>query len=57
VDVADAGDRCRNVPNRDRDLRARQDAQRAAARNRDAKAYRESDADGVQYIIGLNPTD
>lgn len=57
IDIADAQDRCAYRPNRDADLRARQSAQRAAARNRDAKAYRESDADLVGYVLGLNPTD
>lgn len=57
VDTADAQDRCANVPNRDAALRARQSMQRAAARNRTAKAFREADADYVAYLLQLNPTD
>jgi len=57
VDVAEAQDRCRFVPNRDAALRARQSAQRQSAQNREVKAYRESDADVVGTILTMHLTD
>lgn len=58
VDEAPEQDRCRFVPNRDRALRARQDAARRNARvNASMKAYRPSDEDVVATILAMPLSD
>ena len=58
VDTAGPEDRCRWVPNRDREMRAKLDAQRRNARiNAEVKAYRPSDEDAVSLVWTLHTTD